>query len=122
MDGNKTLDEKTFEKIKTMNDIFENVIINKTISMVGENASTTIIDGSNSGTVVAITADNVSITGFTVRNSGWGWTRNGIYVHQADNCRLERNLLITNKGLKKAFVTLKPEFKASDLAIKLGIL
>jgi large subunit ribosomal protein L23 len=32
------------------------------------------------------------------------------------------NLLISNKGLKKAFVTLKPEYKASDLAIKLGIL
>lgn len=31
------------------------------------------------------------------------------------------NLLITSKGLKKAFVKLKPEFKASDLAIKLGI-
>jgi len=32
------------------------------------------------------------------------------------------NLLITSKGLKKAYVKLKPEFKASDLAIKLGIL
>lgn len=31
------------------------------------------------------------------------------------------NLLITSKGLKKAFIKLKPEFKASDLAIKLGI-
>ncbi len=29
--------------------------------------------------------------------------------------------LITPKGLKKAFVKLMPEFKASDLAIKLGI-
>jgi len=32
------------------------------------------------------------------------------------------NLLITSKGLKKAYVRLKPEYKASDLAIKLGIL
>ena len=31
------------------------------------------------------------------------------------------NLLITSKGLKKAFVKLTPEYKASDLAIKLGI-
>ena len=29
--------------------------------------------------------------------------------------------LITSKGLKKAFVKLAPEYKASDLAIKLGI-
>jgi len=32
------------------------------------------------------------------------------------------NLLITPQGEKKAFVKLKPEYKASDVAIKLGIL
>jgi large subunit ribosomal protein L23 len=32
------------------------------------------------------------------------------------------NLLITPEGVKKAFVRLSPEFKASDVAIKLGIL
>lgn len=32
------------------------------------------------------------------------------------------NLLITPQGVKKAFVRLTPEFKASDVAIKLGIL
>jgi large subunit ribosomal protein L23 len=31
-------------------------------------------------------------------------------------------MLITPNGEKKAFVKLKPEFKASDVAIKLGIL
>ena len=32
------------------------------------------------------------------------------------------NLLITPEGVKKAFVRLSPEYKASDVAIKLGIL
>ncbi len=32
------------------------------------------------------------------------------------------NMLITPQGQKKAFVKLTPEFKASDVAIKLGIL
>ena len=31
------------------------------------------------------------------------------------------NTLITPKGEKKAFVKLKPEFKAIDVAVKLGI-
>jgi large subunit ribosomal protein L23 len=31
-------------------------------------------------------------------------------------------VLITPQGEKKAFVKLKPEYKASDVAIKLGIL
>jgi large subunit ribosomal protein L23 len=32
------------------------------------------------------------------------------------------NLLVTPQGVKKAFVKLTPGFKASDVAIKLGIL
>lgn len=32
------------------------------------------------------------------------------------------NTLITSKGEKKAYVKLKPEHKASDVAVKLGIL
>jgi len=32
------------------------------------------------------------------------------------------NLQITNQGLKKAYVRLAEDFKASDVAIKLGIL
>ena len=32
------------------------------------------------------------------------------------------NMLITPQGEKKAFVKLNPEYKASDVAIKLGIL
>jgi large subunit ribosomal protein L23 len=32
------------------------------------------------------------------------------------------NLLITPQGEKKAFVKLTPEYRASDVAIKLGIL
>ncbi len=75
---------------------FEHLIVNKTVSLIGENISTTIIDGSNNGTVVTVTADNVLITGFTIQNSGWGWTRNGIYVYKADNCEISTNLLIKN--------------------------
>jgi len=41
-----------------------------------------------------------------------------LYGVEADSVRT----LITSKGLKKAFVKLKEEHDASDLAIKLGIL
>jgi large subunit ribosomal protein L23 len=34
----------------------------------------------------------------------------------------EVNTLITPQGVKKAFVKLQPEYKATDVAIKLGIL
>jgi parallel beta-helix repeat protein len=75
---------------------YEHVVINKTISLIGENFSTTIIDGSNAGTVVTITADNVSISGFTIQNSGWGWYKNGIYTYMVDNCEIKNNFLFHN--------------------------
>ncbi|MGP3667106.1 MAG: 50S ribosomal protein L23 [Candidatus Bathyarchaeota archaeon] len=39
------------------------------------------------------------------------------------NVKVEKvNILITPKGEKKAFIKLKPDYKASELAIKVGIL
>lgn len=74
----------------------EHVTINKSVSIVGENVQTTIIDGNNGGTVVQVLANNVSISGFTIRYSGWGWTNNGIYVYSADNCEISNNYLFVN--------------------------
>jgi parallel beta-helix repeat protein len=55
---------------------FEHVVVNKTVTLVGENRHTTIIDGNGTGNVVlVIAADNVTITEFTVRNGS-----NGFYV------------------------------------------
>jgi parallel beta-helix repeat protein len=74
----------------------EHVTVNKSISLVGEDFHTTIIDGNNGGTVLQVLADNVSISGFTIRYSGWGWTNNGIYVYSANNCQLRDNYLFIN--------------------------
>jgi large subunit ribosomal protein L23 len=44
-------------------------------------------------------------------------------VEQLYEVQVDRiTMLITPQGEKKAFVRLKPEFRASDVAIKLGIL
>jgi large subunit ribosomal protein L23 len=44
-------------------------------------------------------------------------------VEELYEVKVERvTTLITPQGEKKAFVKLKPEFRASDVAIKLGIL
>jgi parallel beta-helix repeat protein len=72
---------------------YEHLIINKTISLVAETNSAAVIDGNNSGTVVEITADNVTISGFVLQNSGYGWVRHGIYVYKADYCTIEENHL-----------------------------
>ena len=44
-------------------------------------------------------------------------------VEQLYEVKVDRvNVVLTHKGLKKAFVRLHPDYKASDVAIKLGIL
>jgi parallel beta-helix repeat protein len=48
---------------------YEQVFINKSISLIGQGANSTIIDGNRTGDVVSISADNVIIEGFTVRRS-----------------------------------------------------
>jgi parallel beta-helix repeat protein len=72
---------------------YEHVIIDKQVKLIGEGENTTVIDGSNQGTVVRITANGVSISGFKVQNSGWGWYRSGIETQLANDCRIEDNVL-----------------------------
>ncbi|MCW3988217.1 MAG: right-handed parallel beta-helix repeat-containing protein, partial [Candidatus Bathyarchaeota archaeon] len=69
----------------------EHVVINKSISLIGEDRSTTVIDGKNAGTVVLVTADNVIVKGFAVRNG-----RSGIVVSDSHNCLIKDNLVEDN--------------------------
>ena len=51
---------------------YERIVINKTLNLLGENRDKTIIDARGTGTVVAITADNVNFSGFTIRGGNYG--------------------------------------------------
>jgi len=70
---------------------YEHVVVNKTVVLIGENRETTIVDGSNAGTVIQITASNVKITGFKLQNTGWKWGRSGVEVYNVNNCEIEDN-------------------------------
>ncbi|KYK22285.1 hypothetical protein AYK25_02480 [Thermoplasmatales archaeon SM1-50] len=50
----------------------EHVVVNKTIDLIGENRDTTIIDGGGAGSVVCVTSDGVTISGFTIQNGFHG--------------------------------------------------
>ncbi len=49
---------------------YENVVVNKTVSLLGENKLATTIDGNMTDTVVSVTADDVTISEVTIRNGG----------------------------------------------------
>ncbi len=52
----------------------ERIKISTSIILIGENKKTTIVDGRGEGTVIDIYANNVEMSGFTIRNSGSGYS------------------------------------------------
>jgi parallel beta-helix repeat protein len=76
---------------------YEPVKVNKTISLTGEDRTTTIIDGGGNGNVVNITADLVNITGFTVVGGGTGLRESaGIELYNVQNCEVSNNTVSNN--------------------------
>jgi parallel beta-helix repeat protein len=74
----------------------ENVVINKTLTLVGENPQTAIIDGGGAGTVLSIMADGVNVSGFTIQNGG-DWPNNGIRLSEGTSyCNISGNTIINN--------------------------
>ncbi|MFH1101345.1 MAG: C25 family cysteine peptidase [Methanobacteriota archaeon] len=72
----------------------ENVQVDKSIRLLGENADRTIIDGMALTSVVSVFADYVQISGFTIQNGICGYT-SGIAIF-ANHCIISRNIIILN--------------------------
>jgi parallel beta-helix repeat protein len=72
------------------------VIIDKTITLQGEDRDTTIIDGGRDTDVVKITADQVNVNGFTMANGGGRWGDAGIEISSSDNCEIEDCIIYNN--------------------------
>jgi parallel beta-helix repeat protein len=64
-------DANDWDTVFVYNGIYhENIDIEKSIKLIGENRNTTVIDGDNIDDVVIITADFVNLCDFTIINSG----------------------------------------------------
>ncbi|UCF09193.1 MAG: right-handed parallel beta-helix repeat-containing protein, partial [Thermoplasmata archaeon] len=78
---------------------YENVVVNKTINLIGEDKNSTIIDAGGIGKVINISAEWVNITGFTIMNSGTsGYPDDnaGLKLWNTQNCCIESNNLVDN--------------------------
>ena len=94
---------------------YENLIVNKSINLIGEGKNTTVIDGNwNESYVLRITSD-VNISGFMIINSGNGmemWSNhsiidgniitnniwNGIYLYKSHDIHIMKNNINNNGG------------------------
>jgi len=76
---------------------YEHVVVNKTLSLIGENCTTTIVDGNWTGIVINVTRNDVIISGLTVRRSGnIYWENAGILLSNVENCNVSANILTEN--------------------------
>jgi parallel beta-helix repeat protein len=73
---------------------FENVVVNKSINLIGEDKDSTVIDGNMIGDVVYVSADWMNITRFTIRNGSS--SKQGIDL-RSNYCRITDNNIVSNK-------------------------
>ena len=77
---------------------YENVIVDKTVDLTGEDRNSTIIDGLNKGSVIKVKTESVSIENFTLRNG-----THGVY-DDYDKTSISHNIIINNnKGIGSSY-------------------
>jgi parallel beta-helix repeat protein len=74
---------------------YENIVIDKSIKLIGNNKHNTVIDGRGAGNVLKINAENAIIKNFTIRNSGTIFPNAGINLSSNYNT-IEENIIINN--------------------------
>ena len=81
----------------------ENIRINKTIDLIGENKISTVIDAQNNGDIISISSDNVYISGFTILNSGKSefpfYEFQGIFISSNKNKIVGNIIYSTEQGI-----------------------
>ena len=74
---------------------YEDVVVNKTVSLIGEDASSTILDGEGSSLLIlSIVESNVTVSSLTVKNTVDDREAYGIMVKDCENVSL-RNVVVT---------------------------
>ena len=75
----------------------ETLIVNKTINITSTDKINTIIDGEGYTDVIYITADNVNISGFTIKNGSGSGNYSGTGIHiRSNNTNISNNIIDSN--------------------------
>jgi parallel beta-helix repeat protein len=78
---------------------YEHVVINKTITLIGEDNNFTIIDGNKTNNVINIKANNVTVKNFTITKSGLD-PYGGILVdHSTGNVIINNKIIYNYEGI-----------------------
>jgi len=75
---------------------YENLVVNKSVSLVGEYRDFTIIEGNRTGNVINITVNDVDIMGLTIKESGTNLYDSGIHVEHSSGNIISQNTITDN--------------------------
>ena len=78
---------------------YENIFVDKSLNIIGENRNNTIIDGGKLDSVFTLCADQVTISGFTLRHSKHKYPSAGISVQSGNNMIFENNMNNNHYGI-----------------------
>jgi parallel beta-helix repeat protein len=90
INDNETLDGHTI--LVDAGEYYENLIVDKALSLIGENKNTTIIDGGKSRSTIYVEADNVEIIGFKIQH---GYEQ-GVFVESSHGTIISGNVITLN--------------------------
>ncbi len=76
----------------------EDVSVFESISIIGESRTGTVIRGTGTADTVLVTADSVTVNGFTMENSGTVGDEAGIRLFFVQNCLVTNNILKNNNN------------------------
>ncbi len=96
---------------------FENVIVDKTINLIGEDRNDTIINGSRNGDVIRILDDWVNVSYFSLEYGGLDTNDAGIELYQVENCSIfSINAINNHEGISlwASYINIITNSKASN--------
>ena len=73
----------------------ENLFIEKTINLEGENCETTLIDGDGETDIIKISAEGVFFSGFSIQTTGYDQGFSGIYIRN-NSATITGNIILNN--------------------------
>jgi len=81
---------------------YENIVVDESIILIGEERDSTIIDGGKNGNVVTIEADGATVRDFMIINSKCQYfSYEGVSIYESSNCVMLNNIIKENeKGIE----------------------
>ena len=78
---------------------YENLVVNKSINLIGEDRDTTVVNGSHLFDIIVINTGYVLVEGFTLTNCGWSDDDSCINIYSNNNKICNNEFIFSHYGI-----------------------